>query len=83
MRINAAKYLGVLAIALSVVFSILALYAKLYFWGGTQYATLTTRAAIWFFIFSGPVSALLYKKHRAWSVGMALAQFLLLIIASI
>jgi hypothetical protein len=47
----------------ALIASMMAFNAKLYFWGGTRYASLYIDLAIWSFIIAGPVALWLSIKH--------------------
>ena len=51
------------ASTLALIASLMALYAKLYFWDGTRYAPLYVDFAIWSFIVAGPLAVWLSVKR--------------------
>ena len=69
-------------VLLSCVISATALYVKLYFWGGTQYASLTTKLGFWFVILAGPSAALVLRKSSPIALVFVASQLLLLVLAS-
>ncbi len=68
---------------LSLLVSLLVLYVKLHFWGGTRYAPFHVRAAIWFVIAAGPLALWLIRKKPLTSLVIAVLQIGLVSFASI
>ena len=71
------------AVALSCLLSALALYFKLYFWGGTDYAPWAVKLAIWFVIVAGPLAAITLWRRPMLALGLCLSQFALVAYASL
>ena len=63
--------------------SLLALYAKLYFWGGTRYAPFYVEAGIWFVIVAGPLALWLSRTRPFASLAIVALQLGLIWLASI
>jgi hypothetical protein len=67
----------------SLVVSLLAAYFKLYFWGGTRYASMTIKLGFWFVILAGPVSLGLAFRRPRTAIAVAIIQFAAIISAAV
>lgn len=63
--------------------SFLALYVKLYFWGGMRYAPLYVIAASWYLIAAGPLALWLSTRRYFASLAVTAMQLALIALASI
>ena len=69
---------------LSILLSTMAMYAKLYFWGGADHASLIVVAAIYYVILSGPLSAIfIFRGKYVFSAIINAMQYAILIYATI
>ncbi|MCJ8158616.1 hypothetical protein [Sphingomonas sp. LaA6.9] len=72
------------AVALvSLLLSILTLYVKLYFWGGTEYAPFYVKAGFWFLVAAGPLALWQSVKRPFVSLAVVVLQLGLIGVASI
>jgi hypothetical protein len=68
---------------ISLVVSLLAAYLKLYFWGGTNYASMTIKLGFWFVILAGPVSFWLAFRKPRTAIAVAIIQAVVVIAAAV
>lgn len=60
----------------------LAAYVKLYFWGGTHYASMTIKLGFWFVILAGPASFWLAFRWPRRAIAVAIIQVVAIIAAA-
>ena len=70
-------------VGLTCLVSILALNAKLMFWGGTHYAPLGTKLGIWFVILAGTAATAIVRKSPLVALLLAALQLALVALASV
>jgi hypothetical protein len=83
--VAARRYDRIAAITLasaSLLVSLLAGWVKIYFWGGTHYASVPIKLGFWFVILAGPISLwFAFHKPRA-AMSLAILQALTIIVAA-
>jgi hypothetical protein len=72
------------ALSLSILVSVISLYVKVFFWGGTHYAELHVKLLFWYIIIAGPVAAIFtLKRYTSVSILLIFFQFLIIVMASV
>ena len=78
-----ARIAAITVATTSLLISLCAAYVKLFFWGGTSYAPMTTKMGFWFIIFAGPVSLWLSFLRPRTAIAVATLQVALIISAAV
>lgn len=70
-------------IIVSFIVSLIAIYVKIYFWGGMMYSPVHVKIATWFVILSAPASLYLRKFSYILASGLVILQISIIVYASI